>query len=231
MKPIILYPVLMESWNNVHPFVNRFCSTLKKFKPQLEFQLAAIAVNREPTPECQQLFEGLEPMWLNYNGVAEDAGAWHQAAQSFGERFLICCTPTVYFYREDWLDKIVQARTEHGPGIYSTSASKERRIHLCGRCFGIDGHFLKTYPVNILNTFRQGVEIGYYSLVDHVCSNGGTARAVYGSGSYLRDGWFVHPNTFRKGDQSNLLVYDLHSDMFRDGDEAFKSRVTPMCSE
>ena len=55
-------------------------------------------------------------------------------------------------------------------------------------------------------------------LRDFASRLGFPSRAVYWDSVRTEDEWHEPENIFRKGDQSNLLVWDKHTDQYRDSD-------------
>jgi len=50
-------------------------------------------------------------------------------------------------------------------------------------------------------------------------------KLVLFTGAFDKPDWFNQPNCFRKGDQSNVLIWDWHTDMYRDASLLQKLRM------
>lgn len=228
MKVHIVYPVPFDNWEEFRPHVARFTNTLKRHPAGRDYTLWAVANWGEPTDSVREMFYGLKTFWLGIYEDVFDGGSWQRVASMVSPNdFLVCCTSRVYFHRAGWLNHLMTGRNQGQPGIYSTSASREICPHPCLRCFGVDALLLREYP-NPINTRQQGLafETGKGSsegsFSDIVERDGYSVRVVYWSGIYDRENWFSPDNIFRKGDQSNLLVFDRHTEQYDHADESRK---------
>jgi hypothetical protein len=55
---------------------------------------------------------------------------------------------------------------------------------------------------------------------------GRPGRLVFWDGVREKPAWFTVPNRFRIGDQSAMLIHDLHTDNWRDGTAEGKTILT-----
>lgn len=230
MIPTIVYPVPFDAWATFEPFVERFTAAFKGHEPGSPYGLLAVGNWGEPTDHVREYFYGIKTQWMVYNGHECDSGSWqHAALGALQEEFFICCTSRVYPYKAGWVKRIVEEREKYGPGLYTTSASAEGQIHPCTRCFGIDAKLLASYRRwNATTRIGAAYEVGKDSIGQHVRNEGGLLKLVTWDGCYEEKDWFTVPNRFRDGDQSNLLVWDRHSDIYRDADEAEKKRLAEL---
>lgn len=238
MIPKIIYPIPFDNWSEFKPYVDRFAKTLKQFPPGIHYELFPVSIFGTPTNEVLELFYDTKARWgVSYWGNGCDAGCWQTAASKIflPQDFIVCCTSRVFFFKENWLEKLVEARESGGAGVYSTSASKETQPHLCLRCVGVDAEFLATYPVTITDrpTGRnlEVGDLGNPNLAQHVMNLGGAANVVYRSGRHPLEDAFEAENIFRRGDQSNLLVHDRHTEIYREADAEEKKRLERLTFE
>lgn len=230
MIPTIVYPVPFDNWGEFERYVERFTAAFKANPPGCEYRLLAVGNWGQPTDHVKEYFYGIKTVWMTYNGWGCDMGSWkHAAIGSLKDEFFICCTSRVYPYREGWVAKIMEARRQ-GPGFYATSSSKEGEPHACQRCYGIDAKFLETYPHAFISRPPEcrSLEVGTNSVSTHVEKEGGTVRIVMWGGDYTVEDSLKVDNRFRHGDQSNLLVWDRHSDIYKEADEEEKKRLAAL---
>lgn len=228
MKVLIVYPVPFDNWDEFEPAVRRFTNSFKACPPGCDYTLVAVGTWGEPTDDVRRMFYGIKTVWQPAYDNLYDSGCWQQVAQRVPEpqdTFLVCFTSRVWFHRAGWLNHLVSARQDLGSGLYSTSASQEGgRMHLCLRAFGVDARYLISYPERLDDRSKGwGFETGKFA--DLVVREGGETHAVYWSGWYPWARAQAPDNIFRRGDQSNLLVFDRHSDLYAQADPEEKQRL------
>lgn len=182
----------------------------------------------------------------SYTGAGCDVGSFLFAAKTQAENvFLVCCNTRVYAHRAGWLARLVKAREAFGPGLYATAVSREGgKLHACCRCFGIDSELLAEYPHEITHRDQgQFFETGDGSIFDWCFSQQIAWKLVLFDRQYDIAGvdicdrpetyeWcYKADNIYRRGDQSNMLVHDRHTDYYRDASPEEKSRLERMCFE
>jgi len=232
----VVYPIPNESpevWEIFKPAVERFCATWRKFPPGCECELVPVLFGDDPTGKCTQYFHGLPvDAFQEYRGGGCDIGAaqWVAVDSEPGD-FLVALTSRVYFHRPNWLDFLRIARELYGKGLYGTSASMEGGIaHCCTRCYAMDCSMWNSYPFLIESRdqgtfFEVGANNPIGSLNDWVEAIGLPTLMVYGDGVRPKPYWFSPENIFRRGDQSNLLVWDKHTLAYREADREEQLRL------
>lgn len=235
IKPIVLFPVPMENpetWNQFRHFVERFCVTFRQHPPGCDLDLVAICCKAHPGEDLWRLFDGLPVRFVRYDGNGFDLGSHQWFARTCGGNpFLICFTSRAYFHRRDWALKLVEARQRRGPALYGMSASREGgKLHLCTRGFCLDAEDFRKYPTEI-SSRDQGVhfECGEGCLLEWAEGSGLKAYMVYWDGVWERSAWFDRPNTFRKGDQSNMIAMDKHTDIWANATPEYRHKLDEMC--
>jgi hypothetical protein len=248
MRTIICYPVPMDNeptWELFRPYVKRFTDSLRQHDPGCDYEVAAIVNSRADTlddawihlQELAVMFDGLPWNRYHYQGAGCDIGSFQWFARQQTENvFMVCCVTRVYSHRAGWLKKLVTARETLGPGLYGTSASRESgKLHVCTRAYAFDSEDFKKYPHNITSR-DQGVffECGDGCLYEWF----GEWRSfvVYWGGCFDVEAsniaYALTPdNIYRRGKQTNCLVFDRHTDAYRDADETEKRRLERMCFE
>lgn len=237
MKVTCVYPVPLDSpvvWAEFAPFVRRFARTWGEFPPLVPCNLMLVANNYDPTGAAREIFKDMAVEWVRYDGAGCDAGSW-QLAANLTTGFMVNFTSRCYFHREGWLKRLVEARMLSGPGLYGTSASHEGgRWHACLRAWGIDAEDFREYPVK-LDTRDKGVafEVGNGddpgSLTKWMAVRKRLPQIVYFDSSHGQLTWDSVENSFRRGNQEQMLVWDRHTDLYRDADPAEKKRLERLC--
>ncbi len=236
MIPKIVYPVPMDAWSDFSKYFYRFTKSVEDNNPEHIHEFVFVANWGEPLEPHRAKTMDMKARWMSYYGHGCDVGSWqHAVSGCLDTDFFVLCTSRVYFHRAGWLNRMMFEREKHGPGLYTTSCSHEGgRLHPCIRCVGIDGKIFRDYPLKYESRdggtkFETGIDSPHGSLGDFVKSKGGTVKLVTWDGCYDEPDWFMVKNRFRDGDQSNMLVFDKHTDAYRDADEAERKRLKQMC--
>lgn len=233
MTPIVVIPIPLDAqdvWDLFRPYIQRFADTWRKFPPGCDCELIAVVNNSDATNELHEIFDGLPVHFVRYDGAGADAASWQHAAKLYPGRFMLCSTSRAYFHRAGWMARLMEARNEFGPGLYATSASMEGgRFHLCMRVVGIDADIFNLYPYPITSR-DQGTffEIGRDNpdgpFSDWAIKHG-VAMVVYWDLTIAGEMAIGIPNTYRDGNQEQILVWDRHTKIFSDASEEEKQRL------
>lgn len=232
----ISYPVPMDNWETFKPDVEQFTTTWRAHPPGWDnYLLFAMVCNDTVSRHFESMMTGIDRVYRHYDGGGCDIGCHLHAADSCGDNFLIGLSTRVYFHRAGWINHLMQAREQFGPGLYATALSRETgRLHCRTHCFGMDAALLREYPFRINSRTR-----GYFfesgndgnpegSFLNWCQKQGYTCKVVYWDGVHdIVDG-MKPDNIFRKGDQSNLLVFDRHTKLWADADVEERMRLTDM---
>lgn len=228
MNVVICYPVPIETpevWATFKPFVQRFADSFRTFPPGVKARLRLVLCGKDDdrAAEAYGIFDGIDFEALAYLGAGADLGAQQTCA--------LCCTPfdtfqvnlttRCYAHRAGWLLPLVGSRLRNGPGLYGMSWSREGgKFHICTRGHAYDvGDFL-LYPHEIKSR-DQGVffELGEGSITRWFHALRGVTWVVQFDGEIGFSAWDTDTGLlrdgFREGNQSNMLLWDKHSDAFR----------------
>lgn len=229
MTTAIIYPLPFDNWNEFRPYWLRFIASYNKYPP-IDANCGLILVrNNRYSSNTYVAVNGfgtthLPHRFIDYYGDGCDIGSAQFAAHAVNADFLICLTSRCYFHRAGWLQAYLKAREQHGPGLYGASASYEGsdimvhpNPHICTRGYGIDAQLMRSVPIHVRDR-KDGMafEAGKFNLTRWVHQEGGQTRLVTWVDSYHKPDWRWPDNIFRRGDQSNMLVHDKHSDLWRD---------------
>lgn len=235
---MIVYPIPLDNeevQNLFRPFIRRFADSFRANEPGHPYELALMMNHADADAEMAEVFRDLTYRCYRYDGAGFDIGSFqHYTRHCATENvFQVNCVTRVYAHRAGWLKRLVEAREMFGPGLYGTSASREGgKLHVCTRCYAFDSDDFKRYPHHI-NSRNQGIffELGDGNLMEWFKAQGLLTIICYWSGA----GTVPEPaglaDIYRRGDQSNCLVFDKHTDYYRDSDETEKRRLERMCFE
>ena len=185
---------------------------------------------REPTDEEREIFNGINTVFITYMDHGADIGSsQHAAGLLCDDAFMVMMTSRCYFHKEGWLKLMVDARVKYGSGLYGCSANHDtHRLHVCTRAYAMDSVDFKSYPHIITNRlmgplFEIGEANEFGNLMEWMeTTRKKPARLVFFDQVAEKKDWFTIANRFRDGDQSNMLAWDKHTDLYRDATDEGK---------
>lgn len=202
------------------PWTERFVRTYEEFKGNTPHDLLMV--------NCGSTSGGK----LDYAGHGWDVGAsqWANNVLKDEYDFLIFMNTANHFWRHGFVERMVGARQKYGPGMYGPSSSYENTPHIRTPCFAVDPKQFAEYPFQIVDregTFRS--EAGDKNITTWYRSMGLPTYTVAADGNdYPVDDWRKPPNVFRRGDQTNCLVWDRHMEVYRDSSPERKRELERM---
>lgn len=224
------------------PFHKRFYETYERFNAGVDHDLHVVFCgngadwNGAP-PVCLSLFAKNNVLPRFYNGPGWDIGA-HQAVALESKADLVLCLATpVYFKENDWLTPIVDAWQRYGDGLYGPMASYENMPHIRTSAYAFSPDMLRKYPWKINSReecfhFESGFDSngklyqnGEKSFTNWMIKQAKPVLMVTRNGCYTRENWRGPANIFRRGDQSNCLVWDRHCDIYEAANQEGKQRL------
>lgn len=231
MTPVIVYPIPFDNFDVFERFVHRFVDTFKKYPPGIDdYELLVVCNWGEPTDEIREWFWGTKAHFVPYYKHGCDIGSL-QYAGAFGE-FLIGMTSRCYFHRSGWLKRYMDARAIHGPGLYGASASYEGGTpHICTRAYAIDRSILSEYPHSVQSRADgQRFEVGEWCITTWASQRGIPTIQVTWDSEQDKDHWRDgnQLGIYRRGEQQAMLVWDKHTDIYRNADQAEKARLSKL---
>jgi hypothetical protein len=207
----------------------RFVRTYKQFKPGIPHRLVVVCYNGERDSETESLFAGLNPVYTYYTGGGFDIGTYLTVGRGLDSEFVLLCGSNVHFWRTGWLERMYAAFKKHGEGVYGPMASYETSPHIRTCCLGTTPGLLRQYPHDI-NTRLESYkfESGEWNFTKWVQDQGKPALMVLEDDELEQPRWRTPPNIFRRGDQSNCIIWDRHTLVFarsKDVDRDFLSKM------
>lgn len=222
-------------------YAERFIATYYCCPPNLE-HISTIVCNRGlPISKLRDKFELLPHCrFLKHNNHGQDIGGFISAARHSQSDAILCLGANCYFHRAGWLERLLQAWVEHGPGIYCTSTSYEATVHFNTTGFLCARALLANYPYTMITkndryNFEHGKawqvqginkpDTEYYRVWwRSVYQQGYPVMLVTWDGVYPWWHWRSPLNILRRGDQSNLLIWWKHVDLYFNADPIQKAQ-------
>ncbi len=242
MKPIIVYPMPQDSkevWEIFQPFILRFLETFTKHPGDCEIALIHCAEHPSGVMSLSQLnahaaaLHSLPCKFSTYaypdNGCDIGSAQW-LSKQLPPEQLMIMMTSRCYFHKDGWLERYLYAHSKDPDALLGASASYEGgKRHICTRAYAMKAGLFAAYP-HLIDTRPKGqmFEVGEWCLSDWIAEQGRKLIQVTFDGEQEQAEWRKPDNIYRKGDQSNCLVWDRHTDIWRDADVFEKIRLEEM---
>jgi len=207
---------------SIDTYAPRFRDTYLKFAAGYPHRLIVVCNGGKLTPFRQKHFAGLNcEFYVRPNDGGKDISGYQAIAHTVPCDFLVCLGESVYFHREGWLKRLVEARLENGPGMYGVFSSHCVRAHLNTNAFGCDPWFLQKYPP-VEAAMRYEFEHGGSALWRRIVASKAKAMLVTWNGVWEPGQWRVPDNIMMRGDQSNCLCWCKHTDKYFGGDNHLK---------
>lgn len=165
-------------------------------------------------------------MFIRENDGGWDCSAYIDASRRFVANYeaMLCLGESVYFHREGWLKRMMEAWQRYGPGMYSPFSSNAIRGHLNTTAFMCPPTLLRCYPKRVFDrASRYEMEHGEQSLWRRAASQGMPVRLVTWDGEWEPRLWRTPNNILWRGDQTNCLMWCNHSDGYANADDQTKA--------
>jgi len=182
--------------------------------------------NGSATAEDEAIFSDIPHRTCGYAGGGWDIGSYQSVAQECDSDMVVFSNTRTNFWKNDWLLPFVNAFERFGPkGLYGATASYERcpinmdifpNPHIRTACFATSPNQFRKFPY-IVDSREKGFrfESGDWNFCDWYADHGWPVKMVAADGQcYDRPQWRRPDNIFRRGNQSNVLVRDRHTDAY-----------------
>lgn len=231
MRVVLLYLRILKKFDPAFPehrpyeeSSKRFLATYQRFKSQTEHRLVVVNCGQE---EHDGMFNAVASTYCTYSGGGFDCGTYQAIVPVFnGDCDLVVCLNThTYFWREGWLEPIIAAADCFGEGVYGVSASYEQFPHLRTPAIAFTPKVMTQYPT-LVDTRQKAAdfEAGANNFGLWAALKGYPSLLVTAQGVYPMEHWRKPANIFRRGDQSNVLVWDRHTDLYAQADSTTKAQ-------
>lgn len=194
----------------------RFVGSYISFPGLAEHKLVVVCNGGELPTAIKLIFDPVGAEFLpRTNDQGFDISGYIEAAKTIASDSdaMLCLGESVYFHREGWLERLVQAWKKYGTGIYGPFASHSVRAHLNTTAFMCSPKELVSYPVKEwTRSMRYEFEHGTNSIWRLIRSKGMPAMLVTWDGEWPPGKWREPKDVLWKGTQRNLLMYCNHSE-------------------
>lgn len=160
-----------------------------------------------------------------HDNTGHDIGAYQHVARHIDADIMVCLGQSVYFHRDGWLKRWSAGWESYGPGMYGVFSSHETSQHLNTSAFAVPPRFFKRYYPETVSSHdqRYAFENSKGAFWKRVNVGGNPVCLVTWDGIWAPGNWRRPPNIFRRGDQSNCLVWCNHVDAYFHADENRKA--------
>jgi len=233
MKVEVIYQLPMD---NLTPeflaCAEMWADTYREYSAGADHEVVICCSNGVATERERSLFRGIKCRFEEIASNGWDIGAFQTMAERLTSDFAVFMNSRTYFWKPGWLARLVATRLEVGEGLFGASASYEYcplgsntgpNPHIRTSCFACSPAVLSEYPYRVDSRddgFR--FESGCWNFSTWFEDCGYPVRLVTWDGAYRKDQWRTPPNIFRRGDQSNCLVQDRHTTMWRNASDELK---------
>lgn len=193
-------------------YAREFVETYGKFQPQYHHKTVVVCQGKPATPLVRGLFKMMPNLrYFEHDDSGWDIGAFIAASREISDDCVVCLGGSAHFKRDGWLKRIAESWQKHGAGFYGATPTHEVSPHLCTSGFWCPPEVLSSYPIKVVNRVtRYDFEHGPNACWKMVAHNGLPVKLVTWDGEFDWQDWRKPPNIYRRGDQSNALIYWHH---------------------
>jgi hypothetical protein len=196
--------------------VKRFAESYTIFLPNIDHRLILVNSNGGFNQNIANIFEKISFDLLNYNGSGWDIGGHQHVINSLQQDdWILCFSTWTYFKMPGWLESFDNAKNKYGDCIYGAMSSKERYFHLRGTGLFMRCGTAQKYPL-IANNKEQSwnFESSKNSITNWYINNNQSAYVITPNEIVILANSRKLKNTYRSGNQSNLWIYDKHTNIY-----------------
>ena len=205
---------------NFEVFTRRFVETYTAHPSGAEHQLIVGAVGQDLDESRRKLFDSLKCRFVELPADGWGITCFQKIAANLDSDFAVFCEAKTYFHRAGWLKKLVEARMSFGEGLYGGSGhSLECVPHLRTALFGCHPKALSSFRPITTREEAGHFEHGKDNITDAFKSS---THSVMWDGVVHYPFKVITKNNFRDGNQSSLLAFDRHTDLYAEATEERK---------
>ena len=238
MIPALLYLYPLDDPATFDPCAQRWANTYRSFPPGYAHNLNICFCNGVITDRHRNVFHGIQYREHLFMGKGWDIGTYQHMAGILDDEFVVFMNARVHFRKPGWLKRLMEVRLKLGDGLYAMSTSNEMTYpvsdvvrtkpnpHVRTACFGYNPKRFRRYPY-LIDSRDKGFyfESGMWNFMRWNEDMGYMVKMVLWDGVYDKKDWRKPENIFRRGNQSNLLVCDRHTEMFARGDAQLRRNL------
>lgn len=192
------------------PMARRFVRSYQEHPPgETPHDIVVVSNGSLIGPRQRTVFDPLPVQFTDHNNYGKDIGAFMSVAIGNQSDLLVCFGSHIYFHRAGWLDRMVDAYLDIGPGLYGCWGFFEPSPHIRTTAFWLPPELLSAYPWPIDNSHRYNFEHGpKQSILQWTLHNGLPVTMVGWNRSY------IYPE-FTHLSEADSLMWDQHIDRNR----------------
>ncbi|HNR70413.1 MAG TPA: hypothetical protein PKJ00_03415 [Verrucomicrobiota bacterium] len=188
---VYVYPAVMPQI--YRPLAQRFAASYMKFPPGATDHELFMVVNGG-MPSNQKHYEHLLaplPVQVHYHdNSGKDIGAFQMmAAELHNYDLMVCIGSPVQCRKAGWLDRMVMAYEDYGPGLYGAYGFHQPLPHIRTTVFWLPPALMNAYGTHVTNQYRYEFEHGTKSIFYFTKQKGFVTRVVTWDGCYGEDEW------------------------------------------
>lgn len=209
----------------------RFAATYHAFPGGIDHEFIVICNGGEPSNEIKATLATIKAKILVRSNDGWDIGGYREFSNTSTADFMVCLGESVYFHRKGWLERLVEAFSKYGDGMYGIWSSNLVRPHILTTAFATQPKFLKQYPHPTRNKEqRYAFEHGRNSFMNWLKVKGVLSRLVTWDGFWNSQIWRAPSNILWRGNQSNCLAFCNHTDNYERATRLSKVRWESMAN-
>ena len=214
MKVAIVYIFPNLSPRTYEPMARRFTIQFCKNPPGNSDHELYVVVNGggRITPRQEALFDPLVPKFIYHDNNGRDIGGFQMAARTIPCDLLVCIGAPARPRLAGWLDIMVRAVEDHGPGLYGVWGFHAPTPHIRTTLFWIAPQILNAYPIQVDNQSRYHFEHSHESITMFCTKKGFPVLQVTNRGVFSIERW-------HHVEQADCLFLDQHSERLGWNDE------------
>ena len=191
MRVAVIYVFPQVSANVYEPMAKRFSLQYVRNPPGETDHGLYVVCNGggEVTSRQESLFEPLAPTFIYHNNFGRDIGAFQMAAANIPCDLLVCIGAPARPRMACWLDIMVRAVEDNGPGLYGCWGFHAPAVHIRTTVFWITPQILNSYPLQVDDHHRYEFEHGTNSITRYCMKKGFPVMQVTKRGVFAVDGW------------------------------------------
>lgn len=188
------------------PMARRFVEKYIEFVPGTTDHELFVCINGGTGLHSQlrELFYPLVPSFLYHDNSGYDIGAYMMAAKSIRCDTLVCIGTPVRPAMAGWLDIMIRAVEENGPGLFGLWGFRVPDIHIRTTFFWTQPEILNSYPYEISTGNRYRFEFGKDSITRYCLKIGLPVLQITKCGVFDAD-------NFHHVEQEDCYMRDQHT--------------------
>lgn len=221
MNIILTYLYPLDARDTFIPHCKRWTESYLRIDPGERHRVVVVLANGTPTDDDKALFNGIDCEFTEYQEGGWDIGAFQHVAVNFDADLTIFTNSRVRFWKGGWMSRFVEAYSKFGPkGLYGNSGSYQTSPHIRTACFATNPHILRRFPYKVDSRAKGFMfESGEWNVMEWYHDHAWPVKMVTWDGFYDQHDWRKPNNIFRRGNQSNCLVFDRHHDIYFGSDD------------